>query len=70
MIIRNSGCFFFVLSHLQYMALYLLDYLMVPIWWLVFQPLHLYCRQVEVGSGEGQSVDCTAEFYKVLKLEG
>lgn len=70
MIIRNSGCFFFLLYHLQYMAFYRLDSLMVPRWWLMFEPLQLYVRQLEVGSGEGPSVHFIAEFSKDLKLEG
>lgn len=70
MIIRNSGCFFFLLYNLQYMAFYRLDCLMVPRWRLMFEPLHLYVRQLEVGSGEGPSVHFIAEFYKDLKPEG
>ena len=52
------------------MAFYRLDCLMVPRWWLMFEPLQLYVRQLEVGSGEGPSVHFTAEFSKDLKLEG
>lgn len=70
MIIRNAGCFSFVLRHLQDTVFYLLDCLMEPRWWSVFQPLHLYFRQVEAGSGEGQSGHFTAEVYKDLKLGG
>lgn len=63
-----KAAFFFLLHYPQYVAFYCDGCLMVPRWWLLLQPPHLYFRQIEAGSGEGQSVHFTAEFYKDLRL--